>query len=93
MCPIQSFVAGVKINELPKFLAEDPDDNTHAIIVSDPLNPNQPLIITLVLKGVTRYLLSRKPRVSEYEDESIPHINIISEAPVWEPSEDSFAEQ
>ena len=72
-----------QVNELPKFLVEDPDDNTHAIIVNDPMNPNEALIIPLVLKGFTSYFSSRKPIASEYEDESILHIDITSEAPVW----------
>ena len=45
MCPMQSLMARVRINEIPKFLAEDPDEKTYAIIVSDALKPNQPLII------------------------------------------------
>ena len=59
-------MAGVRINELPMLLAEDPDDKTHAIIVNDLLNLNEPLIILLALKGVTSYFLFRKPKVSEY---------------------------
>ena len=55
-------MSGVRINELPEFLAEDPYDNTHVIIVDDPLNLNDPLTIPLVLKGVTCYFLSRNPR-------------------------------
>ena len=39
MCPMQSRMSGVIINEIPKFLAEDSYENTHAIIVDDPLNP------------------------------------------------------
>ena len=31
-------MAGVIINKLSKFLAEDPDEKTHAIIVNDILN-------------------------------------------------------
>ena len=57
------------------------------------MNLNEPLVIPLALKGVTSYFLSRKPRVSEYKHESIPHIDMTSEAPVWEPSETSFSEQ
>ena len=64
------------------FFVEDPDEKAHAIIVDDPLNPNYPLIIPLVLKGVTMYLPSRNPKASEYEDESIPHIDMTSKAPV-----------
>ena len=66
MCPMQSRMAGVRINELSKLLSEDPDENTHAIIVNDLLNLNEPLIILLALKGVTSYFLFRKPKVSEY---------------------------
>ena len=75
------------------FLPKDPDDKTHAIKVYDPLNSNEPLIIPLVLKGVTSYFPSRNPRTSEYEDYSILHIEITSEAPVWEPSETGFLKQ
>ena len=64
MCPIHNCMEEVNINELPIFLVEDTDENTHSIIVSDPLNPNQPLIITLVLKVVTKYFPYRKPRAS-----------------------------
>ena len=64
MCPMQIQMVGVRINELPKFLEEDPYENTHAIIVDDPMNPNQPLIIQLVLKGIASYLPSRKLRAS-----------------------------
>ena len=65
MCPVHSRMAGVRINEIPKFLAEDPVEKTHAIIVNEPLNPNEPLIIPLLLKGVTSYFPSSKPRESE----------------------------
>ena len=83
MCTMQSRISGFRINELPIFLAGDPDYKTHAIIVNDPLNPNEPLIIPLVFKGFTSYFPYRNPIASEYEDESIPHIYITSKAPVW----------
>ena len=59
-------MVGISTNELPKFLSKDLYENTRAIIVDDPLNPNEPLIITFLLKGVTSCFLSRKPRESEY---------------------------
>ena len=93
VCPMQIRIAGVRINEHSKFLEKDPDEKTHAIIVDDPLNPNEPLVIPLALKGFTSYFLSRKPWASKYEDESIPHIDMKIEAPVWDPSETIFAEQ
>ena len=67
MCLMQSRMAGVRINDLPKFLEDGIDEKTHTIIVDDPLNPNETLIILLVLKGVTSYFLSRKSIASEYK--------------------------
>ena len=93
MCQMHSRMARLKIKELPILLAEDPVEKTRTIIVNDPLNLNQPLIIPLMLKGATSYFPSRRPKSSEYKDESIPRIYMTSEAPVWEPSDVSFAEQ
>ena len=78
MCPMQSRISGVRINYLPMFLAEDPDDKTHEIRVDDLLKPNEPLVIPLELNGVMSYLLSRNPNASEYEYESITHIDMTS---------------
>ena len=61
---------------------EDIDEKTHTIIVDDPLNPNAPLVIPLVLKRVTSYLPSRKPRASEYENFSIINIDMTGKATV-----------
>ena len=66
MCSMQSHMSEVKINKIPKVLEEDQDDNTHAIILSDVLDPNKPLKIPLLIKRVTRYFSSRKPRPSEH---------------------------
>ena len=51
------------------------------------------MVILLALKGVIIYFPSRKTRISEYEYESIPHIDMTSKAPVWEPYQTSFSEQ
>ena len=86
-------MAGVRINDFPKFFAEDPYEKTYAIIVDDPLNPNEPMIVPSVLKGFNSYFTSVKPRASAYKDESIPHIDMTRNAPVWEPFATIFAEQ
>ena len=64
MCLMQIQTAGVIINELPKFLVEDPNKKTHSIIFDDTLNLNEPMVILLELKAVTSYLPSMNPRVS-----------------------------
>ena len=86
-------MAGVRINDIPKFLVEDTDKKTHAIIVDDQLNTNESLITPLVLKGVTSYFLYMNPRASEYEYDTIPHTEMTSEELVWEPYDTTFKEQ
>ena len=93
MCPMQHRVNGVRISETPKFLADAPTSKTHAIEVDDPLDPSEPLIIPLQIKGVTSYFSVRKPTVDEYEDEDLPHITMTAEGPEWEPCSSDFAEQ
>ena len=62
MCPMQIQMSGVSINDFPKVLAEDQYEKTHSVKVNDQLNPNESLIIPLVLKGVTVYFLSRESK-------------------------------
>ena len=63
--PIKSRMAGVSINDIPKFLSEDTDDKTNETIVNDPLNPNEPLIIPLVMKrSLVISLPGRQEKVS-----------------------------
>ena len=53
LCPMQCRVNDVIVNDLPKFLASDPTDQTHALTIKDPDNPLQPVILPLNLRGVT----------------------------------------
>ena len=93
LCPMQSRIQGVKINNIPKFLCTEPNYETHAIVAEDTLDSDEKLIITLSLKGVTIYYPVWKPSTEQYEDEFITHIIMTGEEPVWEPSEDSFVFQ
>jgi hypothetical protein len=47
LCPMQCCVNDVSFNNLPKFLATDPTDQMHALTLSDPDNPLQPVILPL----------------------------------------------
>jgi hypothetical protein len=38
-CPMQCRVNDVTVNNLPKFLAANPTDQTHALTINDPNNP------------------------------------------------------
>ena len=54
--PMQSCVNEVIINEIPKFLASNATNETHFIIVTDPDDPVQRVILPLAICGVTKYL-------------------------------------
>ena len=66
---MQCRLNGVKINEVPKFLAENPNKTTHAITLVDIFDAVHPLIIPLQLSGVTNYIDVYSPSVAEYEND------------------------
>ena len=91
LCPMQMRMQGIGIDETPKFLAKDPTDETFAVTV--PLeNDDESLIIPLGLRGVTAYFPVSKPSVAEYEDESIPKIDMTEQDLPWEPHSSHFME-
>jgi hypothetical protein len=51
LCPMQCRVNDVIVKNLPIFLATDPTDQTHALTLTDPDNPLQPVILLLILRG------------------------------------------
>ena len=55
LCPMQCYLNGLHISEVPNFLAESPGEATHAIEFIDPFDASHPLIILLQLSRVTSY--------------------------------------
>ena len=53
ICPVQVRMNDVKLDDKPKFLTEDPTNESHAISCDD--NTGTLINITLELKGVTSY--------------------------------------
>jgi hypothetical protein len=66
LCPMQCPVNDVIVNNLPKFLATDPTDQTLALTLTDPNNPLQPVILPLTLRGVTLVLNVRSTTIDEF---------------------------
>ena len=66
ICPMQVRMHDVKLDDKPKFLTEDPTDESHAISCED--NMGTLVNITLSLKGVTSYFPTRKPTKHEFEN-------------------------
>ncbi len=93
LCPMQCCVHDVIVNNLPKFLASDPTDQTHALTIKDPDNPLQPVILPLNLRGVTSLLYVRPVTIDEFNSLDHPRLHLTSETLTWDPSTTLFEEQ
>ena len=92
LCPMQCRVNGVRVNDIPIFLVEDPDETTHAIGVPDPNNERNYIYFPFSISGVTSYFHCRKPVTAEFEDEEgCPRIELRAEEPLWDPGSDTYS--
>ena len=90
---MQCHVKGVLINEVTKFLASIPSETTHTIQLVNPFDATHPIIISLKLNGVTININVRNPAWEEYEDQNILKIELMAEAPPWDPSNSVYSHQ
>ena len=84
---------GLRVNDEPKFMVDQPTDEHHAIVIPATDSTDQ-LLIPLSLAGVTSYFPVRKPTKKEYDN--APEFRVIeltSETCEWNPTDDFFAEQ
>ena len=89
ICPIQVRMNDVKLDDKPKFLTEDPTNKSHAISCED--NTGTLINITLELKGVASYFLTRKP--TKHEFDNCPRTELTYLTPEWDPHSTTFQEQ
>ena len=69
ICLMQCRVHGVVIHDTPKNFVKDPTDHSHAIVVLDPVDPENDLFIPLELVGVTSVFSVRTPTRQEFKDD------------------------
>jgi hypothetical protein len=93
LCPMQCHVNDVTVNNLPKCLAADPTDQTHALTLTDPNNPLQPVILPLTLRGVTLLLNVRSVTVDEFNSHDYLQLHLTSETLTWDPTTDLYEQQ
>jgi hypothetical protein len=79
LCPMQFRVNDVIDNNLPKFLASDPTDQMHALTLTDPNNPLQPVTLPLTLRGVTSVLNVRSTTIDEFNSHDYLRLHLTSE--------------
>ena len=88
LCPMQIRMNDVKVSEIPKFLADNPTDETHAITFQD---GEASFIIPLSLDGVTSVFPTRKPTMEEYNNGI--RFDLTYESPVWDPHSSTFSDR
>jgi hypothetical protein len=79
LCHMQCCVNDVIANNLPKFLASDPTDQTHALTIKDPKNSLQPVTLLSIFRGVTLLLYVRPVTIDEFNslDHSRLHLTSV----------------
>ena len=82
----------MQISEVPKILADNPSETTHAIELVNPFDAAHPLSIPLQLSSVTSYFDVYYPSVTEYENDDIPKIYLTAEEPP-DPSTNEYSER
>ncbi len=93
LCPMQCCVNDVIVNNLPKFLAADPTDQTHALTLTNPNNPLQPVTLRLTLRGVTLVLNVRSTTIDEFNSHDHLRLHLTSETLTWDPTTDLYEKQ
>jgi hypothetical protein len=93
LCPMQCCVNDVTINYLPKFLAADPTDQTHALTLTNPNHPLQLVILPFILRGVMSLLNVRSTTINEFNSHDHLRLHLTSETLTWDPTTDLYEQQ
>jgi hypothetical protein len=85
---------GVRVNDEPKYMALNPTNETHALLVPRLHENDDPLLIPLSLYNVASYFPTRKPSREEFDSSDLEdHYELTYESPEWDPRSDDFANQ
>jgi hypothetical protein len=66
LCPMQCHVNDVTVDKMPKFLAPQSTDQTHALTLTDLDNPLQTISLPFMIRGVTSFLDVRTITSNKY---------------------------
>ena len=81
----------VRVNDEPKYLAPNPSQEHHSIIIPE-ANDVPALCIPLRINGVTSYFPTRRPTKEEYKKCTL-QLELTAESPEWDPQSMRFREQ
>ena len=92
LCPMQCRMANIKVNETPKFLCQNPDSASHAVVARDPEGSGEDLVFPLTLQGVTSCLPVFKPTMQQWSDDACIRIDLTDQHLDWDPTHLRFRE-
>jgi hypothetical protein len=94
LSPMQLRDNDLRVNDEPKYMALNPSDDHHAIVIPMKGTEGTELRIPLSLHGVISYFPSSKPTKEEYESTDLDLcLDLTYENPEWDPSSPMFGEQ
>ncbi len=85
-------MSSVSVNDMPKFLVENPIVDDHAIFFLSDTNDSS-LLILFMLQGVTSYFPVRAATMSEYKNDIIQKNHLTAESLILDPSLSSYSLQ
>jgi hypothetical protein len=65
----------------------------HALTLTDPDNPLQPVILPLTLRGVTLLVNVRSVTIDEFNSHDYLRLHLTSETLTWNPTTDLYEQQ
>ena len=86
--PIMMRLAGIEINECPKFLAKTPSIEHHSIYF-----PAHELRIPLQMYGIISYLPMRCPSKAEFDNPTEDILELTPQVKEWNPHDDKYQQQ
>jgi hypothetical protein len=91
---MQCRVNDVTINKTPKFMVDNPTDQTHALTLHDLVHPSQTITLPLELRGIISMLNVRTVTADQfYDHETYPHVHLTSDTLTWDPTSTLYRDQ
>jgi len=92
LSPFQMRLNDVTVNDIPRFLNDNPTETTHTLSVPGGFETGDEYVIPLDLFGVSSGFPTRKPTEQEY-DSCDRRYELTYESPEYDPSDPTFAKQ
>ena len=86
--PFMMRLAGIEVDECPKFLSKNPKDSNHSMYF-----PNEDIRIPFQLEGIISYIPTRAPTDEELMKEEGHYLLLTPNLPIWDPHTGDFRDQ